>query len=56
MAELKCELAYKLFANIIMNATFRQTSKIGLDFFKSQNKPSLFHTSHRELADCDATA
>ena len=32
-------------------ATFRQTSKLGLDFFKSQNKPILFHMSNRDLTD-----
>ena len=48
---LSCLASYKLFANIIMYATFRQTSKIGLDFFKSQDKPILFHTSHRDMMD-----
>lgn len=48
---LKCLAAYRLFANIIMYATFRQTSKIGLDFFKSQGKPVLFHSSHRDYKD-----
>ncbi len=43
--------AYNLFANVIVYATFRQTSKIGLDFFKGQGKPILFHTSHRNLTD-----
>ncbi len=43
--------SYRLFANVIMYATFRQTSKIGLDFFRSQNKPILFHTSHRNMMD-----
>lgn len=42
---------YKHFANILMYATFRQTSKLGLDFFKSQNKPILFHMSNRDLTD-----
>ena len=52
---LSCLASYKLFANIIMYATFRQTSKIGLDFFKSQNKPILFHTSHRDMMDFGST-
>ena len=43
--------SYNLFANVLMYATFRQTSKIGLDFFKEQGKPILFHTSHRNLMD-----
>ena len=42
---------YKIFANILTYSTFRQTSKIGLDFFKSENKPVLFHMSHRDLTD-----
>lgn len=42
---------YRLFANILVYATFRQTSKIGLDFFRSQNKPVLFHMSDREMKD-----
>ena len=48
---LKSTASYRLFANVLMYATFRQTSKIGLDFFKSQNKPVLFHSSHRDLKD-----
>ncbi len=48
---LKSNASYRTFANIIMYATFRQTSKLGLDFFKSQNKPILFHMSHRNLTD-----
>ncbi len=48
---LSCLSTYRLFANILMYSTFRQTSKIGLDFFRSQNKPILFHTSHRDLTD-----
>jgi len=43
--------SYRLFANVIMYSTFRQTSKIGLDFFRSQDKPILFHTSNRNLMD-----
>ncbi|MBR4220251.1 MAG: hypothetical protein IKR81_03780 [Victivallales bacterium] len=43
--------SYNLFTNVLMYATFRQTSKIGLDFFKNQGKPILFHTSHRDLTD-----
>ncbi|MBQ9368063.1 MAG: hypothetical protein IJT83_09800 [Victivallales bacterium] len=43
--------SYNLFTNVLMYATFRQTSKIGLDFFKGQGKPILFHTSHRDLTD-----
>ena len=43
--------SYVLFSDILMYATFRQTSKIGLDFFKNQNKPILFHTSDRDLTD-----
>lgn len=48
---MKSSASYRLFANVIMYATFRQTSKLGLDFFKSQNKPVLFHSSHRDLKD-----
>ena len=48
---LKCSASYRTFANISMYATFRQTSKLGLDFFKSQNTPILFHMSHRNLTD-----
>ncbi len=48
---LKSNASYRTFANIIMYATFRQTSKLGLDFFKSQNTPILFHMSHRNLTD-----
>jgi hypothetical protein len=48
---LECVSSYRLFANIIMYATFRQTSKLGLDFFKEQGKPVLFHMSHRDLTD-----
>ena len=43
--------SYVLFSDILMYATFRQTSKIGLDFFKSQGKPILFHTSDRKSMD-----
>ena len=43
--------SYVLFSDILMYATFRQTSKIGLDFFKSQGKPILFHTSDRKSVD-----
>ena len=48
---VKSNASYRTFANIIMYATFRQTSKLGLDFFKSQNTPILFHMSHRNLTD-----
>ena len=34
-----------------MYATFLQTSKIGLDYFKNQGTLILFHTSHRDLSD-----
>ena len=47
----ECIASYVVFSDIIMYATFRQTSKLGLDFFKSQNKPILFHMSHRDLTD-----
>ena len=43
--------SYILFTNILTYSTFRQTSKLGLDFFKSQNKPLLFHMSNRDLTD-----
>lgn len=42
---------YRLFANILTYSTFRQTSKLGLDFFKSQGKPVLFHMSNRDLTN-----
>lgn len=48
---VKNTTAYLLFANVLVYATFRQTSKIGLDFFKEQNKPILFHMSNRDLTD-----
>ncbi len=48
---LSCLSSYRLFANVLMYATFRQTSKIGLDYFKNQGTPILFHTSHRDLSD-----
>ena len=51
MTVAKKTTAYLLFANVLVYATFRQTSKLGLDFFKSQNKPILFHMSNRDLTD-----
>ena len=48
---VKNTTAYLLFANVLVYSTFRQTSKLGLDFFKEQGKPVLFHMSNRDLTD-----
>lgn len=50
-ALLENALSYRIFANILTYSTFRQTSKLGLDFFKEQGKPVLFHMSNRDLTD-----
>jgi len=43
--------SYNIFINILTLSTFRQTSKLGLDFFKEQGKPVLFHMSNRDLTN-----
>ena len=39
---------YKMFQNVLNSAFFRQTSKIGLDFFRQENTPVMFQISNHE--------
>ncbi|MBO4317652.1 MAG: hypothetical protein J5855_05200 [Mailhella sp.] len=44
--------SYEMFTNMLMIATFRQTSKLGLEFFRQQHTPVLFQTTdlrHRDI-------
>ena len=46
--------SYEMFTNMLMIATFRQTSKLGLEFFRQQNTPVLFQTTdlkHRDIRE-----
>ncbi|MBP3731464.1 MAG: hypothetical protein J6I40_08360, partial [Mailhella sp.] len=46
--------SYEMFTNMLMMATFRQTSKLGLEFFRQQNTPVLFQTTdlkHRDIRE-----
>jgi hypothetical protein len=37
--------AYNLLCNVLMYSVFRQTSKLGLEFFRSQNIPVMFQNA-----------